>query len=123
MGGYGQRGAGRSYESSVGRRKLWDANRRSARNGCAAVQRVVTEGRLPVPGDEQLGTIQELGAEQESPGKIGAVEHRFEEVCPLQAGPRQIRICALCSPKVGASKVRSRKIKPAQIEPAQGGPR
>src|SRR5712691_3165005 len=93
------------------------------RNGCAAVQRVVTEGRLPVPGDEQLGTIQELGAEQESPGKIGAVEHRFEEVCPLQAGPRQIRICALCSPKVGASKVRPRKIKPAQIEPAQGGPR
>lgn len=39
------------------------ANRRRVRNGCAAAQRVVTEGRLPVPGDEQLGTIQELRAE------------------------------------------------------------
>jgi len=57
-------------------------------NGGAAGERLIAKSRLPVSGDDELGTIQKLGAEQESPGKIGAVEHRFEEVCPLQAGTR-----------------------------------
>ena len=57
-------------------------------NGGAAGERLIAKSGLPVSGDDDLGAIQELGAEQESPGKIGAVEHRFEEVCPLQAGTR-----------------------------------
>jgi len=57
-------------------------------NGGAAGERLIAKSRLPVSGDDELGTIQELGAEQESPVKISAVEHRFEEVCPLQAGTR-----------------------------------
>jgi hypothetical protein len=33
---------------------------------------------LPVPGYYELTAVQELGSIQKSPGKIGAIEHRFE---------------------------------------------
>lgn len=33
-----------------------------------AAKRLITEGRLPVPGDDELGTIQELHSTQKSPG-------------------------------------------------------
>jgi hypothetical protein len=38
---------------------------------------------LPVPGDYELSAVQELGSIQKSPGKIGAIEHRLEEVCAV----------------------------------------
>jgi hypothetical protein len=41
---------------------------------------------LPVPGDDELSAVQELGTIQKSPGKIGAIKHRFEEVRTLVEG-------------------------------------
>jgi hypothetical protein len=41
---------------------------------------------LPVPGDDELGTIKELGAIQKSPGEISAIEYSFEEVRTLETG-------------------------------------
>jgi len=41
---------------------------------------------LPVPGYYQLTAVQELGSIQKSPGKIGAIEHRLEEVRAVQLG-------------------------------------
>jgi hypothetical protein len=38
---------------------------------------------LPVPSDNELSAVQELGSIQKSPGKIGAIEHRLEEVCAV----------------------------------------
>jgi hypothetical protein len=35
---------------------------------------------LPVLGDYELSAVQELGAIQKSPGKIGVIEHRLEKV-------------------------------------------
>jgi hypothetical protein len=60
--------------------------RHSVRNRGAAGKRVIAEGRLPVPGDDELGAIEELGSSQEGFGKIGAIEHRFEEVRALEVG-------------------------------------
>jgi hypothetical protein len=37
---------------------------------------------LPIPGDDELSAVQELGTIQKSPGKIGAIKHRFEEFAP-----------------------------------------
>jgi hypothetical protein len=47
---------------------------------------------LPVPGDYELGTIKKLSSSQECPGKIGAIEHRFEEVRAIQLGIGQVRL-------------------------------
>jgi hypothetical protein len=47
---------------------------------------------LPVPGDDQLGAIQELGSIQQGSVKIGAIEHRFEEVRAIQVGTGQVRL-------------------------------
>src|SRR5713226_5063940 len=80
------------------------------RNIRTAAKRGIAEGRLPIPGGDELGTIEELGAIEERAGKIGAVEHRFEEIRPLHPGTRQVRIAALRSPQIGASKIRPREI-------------
>src|SRR5439155_9618607 len=87
--------------TGAGRRRSWSGEEKAAIiaqveiswllsiwNGGAAGERLIAKSRLPVSGDDELGTIQKLGAEQESPGKLGAVEHGFEEVRPLQAGTR-----------------------------------
>src|SRR5215813_4888240 len=50
------------------------------RNGGATSEVVVTESRLPVLGNDKLRTIQELRSIQESPGEVGAIEHRLEKV-------------------------------------------
>ena len=60
----------------------------AVRNGRAAGKRVVAECRLPVPGNSQLGAIQELGSLQEGSGEVGAIEHCFEKVRPFQIGIR-----------------------------------
>jgi len=78
---------------------------------------------LPIPGDDQLGAIQELRAIKEGPGEIGAVEHRLEQVRPVQAGTREIRTGKIGPPKVGALHVSARKIEPVQIEATQAGAR
>jgi hypothetical protein len=39
-----------------------------------------------------LGTIEKLSTSQEGPGKIGAIEHRFEEVRAIQVGTGQVRL-------------------------------
>jgi hypothetical protein len=38
---------------------------------------------LPVPSNDELGTIQKLSSIQISRGEIGAIEFRFEEVRTL----------------------------------------
>jgi len=58
---------------------VWDSR--------ATAKCLITEGRLPVPANHELGTIQKLGSRQEGPGKIGAVEHRLEEVSALEVCP------------------------------------
>src|SRR6266851_709466 len=93
------------------------------RNIRTAAKRGIAEGRLPVPGGDELGAIEELGAMEERAGKIGAVERRFEEIRPLHSGTRQVRIAALRSAQIGAAKVRPRKIAAAQVEAAQRGRR
>jgi hypothetical protein len=55
-------------------------------NGGAAVERLITEGRLPVPGNDELGTIKKLGFRQKGPGKTGAIKYSFEEVRALEMG-------------------------------------
>ena len=57
---------------------VWDSR--------ATAKRLITEGRLPVPANHELGTIQKLGSSQKGPGKIGAIEYSFEEVRALQMG-------------------------------------
>ena len=52
----------------------------------AAAERLIAEGRLPVPSNYQLRTIQKLRSIQIRPGKIGAIEYRFEEIRTLQMG-------------------------------------
>jgi len=47
---------------------------------------------LPVPGSDELGTIKKLSSGQEGPGKIGAVEKRFEEVRIIQVGAGQVHL-------------------------------
>jgi hypothetical protein len=61
-------------------------------NRGAAAERLIAEGRLPVPGSDELGTIKKLSSGQEGPGKIGAIEHRFEEVRAIQVGTGQVRL-------------------------------
>jgi hypothetical protein len=81
------------------------------------------EGRLPVPGSDELGTIKKLSSGQEGPGKIGAVEHRFEQVHAFQVSGRQVRPVQVRPAEIGAAKIHSRKVEATQIEPSQTGPR
>ena len=86
-------------------------------------EHVIAEGRLPVPGNHELGTINELGASREGLTKIGAIEYCFEQISALEAGTGQIRFAEFCSPEIGTAKISPRKIEPAQIETSQTGPR
>lgn len=49
-------------------------------NGGATGKCVVAKSRLPVPGDDQLGGIQELGPIQERSGEVRAIEHRLKQI-------------------------------------------
>ena len=82
--------------------------RHSVRNGGAATERLIPKGRLPVPGNYELSAVQELGSIQKSPGKIGAIEHRFEEVRALQMGTQQIRPAQVGAPEIGTLKIGAR---------------
>jgi hypothetical protein len=85
-------------------------------SGTAATgKRLIAEGRLPVPSTDELGTTQKLSSIEVSPGNIGAIEYRFEEVRTLQT---QIRITECRSPKVGTAEIRAGKIEPGQIDRA-----
>jgi hypothetical protein len=58
-------------------------------NSGTTAQRGIAEGRLPIPGGDELGTIQELGVVEERSGEMGTVEHRFEEVRPVNSRCRR----------------------------------
>jgi hypothetical protein len=60
--------------------------RHSVGNSGAAAEGLITESRLPVPGNDELGTIKKLGFRQKGPGKIGAIEYSFEEVRAFEVG-------------------------------------
>jgi hypothetical protein len=60
---------------------------------------------LPVPGDNELSAVQELGSIQKSPGKISVIEHRLEEVRAVQMSTRQVRPAQVRAPEIGTSKV------------------
>jgi hypothetical protein len=60
---------------------------------------------LPVPGDDKLSAVQELGSIQDSPRKIGAIEHLLEEVRALQVGTAQIHPAQVRAPEIGTSKI------------------
>jgi hypothetical protein len=93
----------------------------SVRNGSATGQCFVAEGRLPVPGDDQLRAIQELGSSKKGSGEVRAVENCFEQIRPLKVGAGEIRLAQARSSEIGTPKIRTGKIVPAQIEPAQTG--
>jgi hypothetical protein len=61
---------------------------------------------LPVPSDDELGTIQELSSIQISSGQIGAIAYRFEEVRTLEMGARHTRIAAFRPSEVRTPKIR-----------------
>ena len=60
---------------------------------------------------------------QKSAGEVGAIQHCFEKLRPLQMGARQVRLAEIRSPEIGTPKVRPGEIKSAQIESSQTGPR
>ncbi len=60
--------------------------RHCVRNSCSTGKRLIPEGCLPVPSNDELSTIQKLSAIQISPGKIGAIKYRLEEVRALEMG-------------------------------------
>src|SRR5438477_6045050 len=97
------------------RSPVWDSG--------AAAERVIAEGQRPVWRRDELGTSKEGGTVEERPGKIGAVEHRFEEIRTLKMRTRQVRTAAPRPPQIGAPKVHPRKIETAQIQGAQVGRR
>ena len=68
---------------------------------------------MPVPSDDELGTIQKLSSIHVSPGEIGAIECRFEKVRTLEMGTRQVRVAQVSSPEIGTPKIRPGKIVPA----------
>jgi len=74
-------------------------------NSRATGKRVIAEGCLPVSGDHELRAIQELGSIQKSPGKIGAIERRLEEVRAVYMGTRQIRPAQVRTSEIGTSKI------------------
>ena len=83
----------------------WLSRRRPVWNSRATGKRVIAEGRLPVSGNYELSAVQELGSIQKSPGKISAIEYRFEEVSALKMRTRQIRLAQIRAPEIGTSKV------------------
>src|SRR5215469_5123523 len=91
----------------------------SVRNRRPAGKCSIAEGHLPVPGNNELRTVQKLRSIQEGPGEVGAIEHCFEEVRLLQIGTRQVRLDQIRSSEIGTLKIRAGKIEPAQIEPPQ----
>src|SRR5947207_8201728 len=99
------------------------SGRNPVRDSGAAAERVIAEGQRPVSRRDELGTIKEGGTVEERPGKIGAVEHRFEEIRTLKMRTRQVRTAAPRPPQIGAPKVHPRKIETAQIQGAQVGRR
>src|SRR5437868_8804820 len=106
------------------RKPLFGLSGRSpVRDSGAAAHRVIAEGQRPVSRRNELATVKERGAIEERPGKIGTVEHRFEEIRTLEMRTRQVRIATLCPPQIGAPKVSPRKIEPAQIQAAKVGRR
>jgi hypothetical protein len=74
-------------------------------NSRTAGKRLITGGRLPVPGDHELGTIKKLRAVEKRSGKIGAIEHRFKEVRAVQMRTRQIRPAQIRAPEIGTLKI------------------
>jgi hypothetical protein len=78
---------------------------------------------LPVLGDYELSAVQELGAIQKSPGKIGAIEYRFEDVGAVQMRSRQIRPAQIRASEVGTPKIGSGKVESTQVEASQTSPR
>jgi len=87
----------------------------SVGNGGATGKRFVAEGRLPVPGDDQLRAIQELGSSKKGSGEVCAIKHCFEKVRPLKIGVAEVRLAQGGSSEIGTPKIRSGKIEPAQI--------
>jgi CheY-like chemotaxis protein len=71
----------------------------------ATAERLITEGRLPAPGDHERGTIKKLGSSQKGPGKIGPIEHRFESVRAVQMRTRQIRPAQVRAPEIGPPEI------------------
>ena len=64
---------------------LFGLSRRSpVRDSGAAAERVIAESQRPISRRNELGTVEKGGAVEERPGKIGAVEHRFEEIRTLE---------------------------------------
>jgi hypothetical protein len=74
-------------------------------NSRATGKCVIAKGRLPVPGNYELSAVQELGSIQKSPGKIGAIEHRLEEVGGLQMRNRQVRSAQVRTPEISTPKI------------------
>jgi hypothetical protein len=60
---------------------------------------------LPVPGDNELSAVQELDSIQKGPGKISAIEYRFEDVGAVEMRTRQIRRAQVRPPEIGTSKI------------------
>jgi hypothetical protein len=63
---------------------------------------------LPVPGDNELSAVEELGSVQEGPSKIGAIEHRLEEIRALQVRTRQVCPAQVRPPEIGIPKIGAR---------------
>ena len=76
-----------------------------ARNSRATGKRLIAKGRLPVPGNYDLNAVQELGTIQKSPGKISAINDRFEEVRAVQMHTRQIRPAQIRPSEIGTAKI------------------
>jgi hypothetical protein len=93
------------------------------RNSGAAGKRVIAKGRLPVPSNNKLRTIQKLRSVEESIGEVSAIEHRFEKVRVLQVGTREVRPVQVRPSEIGAPKINPGKIESAQVEASQTGPR
>jgi hypothetical protein len=89
----------------------------------AAGKRLIAESRLPVPGNDQLRTIQELRSVQEGLGEVGAIKHRLEKVRALQMSIRQVRSAQVRPSEIRAPQINSGKIEAAQVEASQAGPR
>jgi len=60
---------------------------------------------LPILGDYELSAVQELGAIQKSPGKISAIEYRFEDVGAVETRTRQICPAQVRAPEIGTPKI------------------
>jgi hypothetical protein len=65
---------------------------------------------LPIPGDNELSAVQELDSIQKGPGKISAIEYRFEDVGAVETRTRQIRPAQIRAPEIGTPKIGLRKV-------------